>query len=211
MANKQNMVSVGAWERIRKETGAPNVHTVDWHGESLEIKPLIPFAAVCTLVDSVVADCFGETMEEYRPAAKEFSMARYFIHFYTNLRLPADIEKQYDLIFGTDILSVVEDHIDYVQKEAIRAAIDEKIETLLDMNTAYLNRQLGKIAEAIDDADRMFSGVNPGDLENLVKSVSNDGLNAGKLMEAYLRNNGAKVSLHGASEEKGAVNAVDLA
>ena len=187
MASKREMVSVSAWERIRKECGAPAAHNVDWHGETLVIRPLISLAEVVQFVDNVIGDCFGESVEEYHPEVKAFSIARYFIHFYTNLRLPTDIAKQYDLIFGTDILSVVEDHVDYIQKMSINTAIEEKIDMLLDMNVAALNKQLGKISSAIDEVGNAFGGIDPGDIEKLMQSISEGALDQEKLIGAYLR------------------------
>ena len=190
MAKKNDVVSVGAWERIRKECGANDINEIDWHGERLTVRRLLSFAEAATFVSLVVADCFSENKDEYHPEAKEFSVARCMIYFYTNLRLPTDVEKQYDLIYGTDILEVVAQYADNEQGSMIRNAIDERIDVILDANRELIQREMAKLSDTIDQFSSIFDGVRKEDIEAITKAAAN-GIDEGKIMQAFLAQKGA--------------------
>lgn len=186
MAKKLNKVSVAAWERIAKECAESPVAVVDWHGEQLKVRRRLGLAEMAALVNKVVTDCFGSDLTEYHPEAKRFATARGFLYFYSNITLPVNVSKQYELISSTDIYDTVLRVVDKEQYTEIMEAIEEKIESLLDYNTKMIDKKLSELSEAIDQFSSIFEGISSEDLAKISSAMVSGKLDEEKLMRAYL-------------------------
>jgi len=203
---KKNRISVGAWERIAKDMSKEETTVVDWHGEQLEIRRYLTLGEMINLVDKVIEDCF--VGDRFVPAVQEFAFQRAAILVYTNLSLPVNPEKQYDLILRTDIWEQLIRNTDPYQRGSVQTAIDRRIEMLLDTNAETVNRQLAKISSALDEAGSMFDGVEPDDLKKLADAVTGLELDPEKLMQAYMKASGA--SAEDGAKQDGKVNHIEL-
>lgn len=203
---KKNRISVGAWERIAKDMDKGETTVVDWHGEQLEIRRYLTLGEKIALVDKVIEDCF--VGDSFIPSVQEFAFQRAAILVYTNLALPVNPEKQYDLILRTDIWEQIIRNADPYQLGSVQTAIDRRIEMLLDTNAETVSRQLAKISSALDEAGSMFDGVEPDDLKKLADAVTGLGLDPEKLMQAYMKASGA--SAEDGAKQDGTVNHIEL-
>ena len=185
MAKKKNHVSVAAWERIAKELCGEEIKTVDWHGESLEVKTRLSLAEVVWFVNQVIKDCFGSDMTEYHPEVKQFAIDRVTIAVYTNVTLPVNMEKQYELIAGTDIIPAIHQEIDAGQYGDLLDAIDEKIDSVQDTNTALIERKITELASSLDSVGEIFSGISSSDIRRIADAVSSGQFDESKLVKAY--------------------------
>lgn len=181
---KKNRISVGAWERIAKDMDKETVVTVDWHGEQLEIKRRLTLEEVILLTDKVLSDCFVNDV--FHAEVKDFAFNRAAVLLYTNLSLPVNPEKQYELILRTDIMDQIMNHVDPYQYGALQIGIDNRIDALLDTNAEVVNRQLAKISAALDEAGKLFDGVSSDDMQKLVGAMSGMELDPEALMKAYM-------------------------
>ena len=210
---KKNKVSVGAWERIAKEMNKDVQTTFDWHGEQLEIKHRLGLAEFVAFCEQVISDCFGDDYTEYKPEARTFAIERALIHFYTNLTLPVDIEKQYDLITMTGIADFVAEKIDRAQYGDMLHAIDERIEIMLEANAEAINAKLGQLGGMLDEAEKMFSEVNTHELSKLVSDLADAKVDQEALMKTYLemtKGEAAEELKDGEEKNDGKVNVIEL-
>lgn len=194
MAKKKNHVSVAAWERIAKELCDEGTKTVNWHDEALEIKHRLNLTEVVWFVNQVIKDCFGSDMTEYRPEVKQFAIDRATIAVYTNVTLPVNMEKQYELIIGTDLIEAALCEIDENQYSDLLDAVDEKIDMLIDANIAELNKLTKTVSESANVMNDMMSGVSAGDMDTLLKAISDGKLDEEKLMKAYYAEKAAEAA-----------------
>lgn len=202
---KKNKISVGAWERIAKEMSKDETTVVDWHGEQLEIRRYLTLAEMVTLVDKVIDDCF--VGDKFFPSVQEFAFQRAAILLYTNLTLPVNPEKQYDLILRTDIWEQLIRNVYPYQLGSVQTAIDRRIEMLLDTNAETVSRQLAKISSALDEAGKLFDGVSSDDMQKLMGAMSGMELDPEALMKAYM---GEKAASQSDDAQEGPVTLIEL-
>lgn len=175
MAKKKiEKVSVNAFEEAVKST-VVTAKDVEWNGMSIKVKPAIGLADMVQFVNNVVENCFDEH-GTFVPEVRRFSTAINIISRYTNITLPSNMEKAYELITMSNIVNFVMREICAEQMEEIENAIDEKIAYLVRVNTSELN---SKMADAVDSIGKigesmsvMMNGVSADDLKKAMETLS---------------------------------------
>ena len=104
MAQK-NKVSVAAIEKVMKDQFNNGVKTVDWCGITIEYKELLNMVEMKAFVDGVV-DASFDNDGDYMPEFTDWLIRTNMIQLYTNVRMPQSIEKQYDILYQTDLYQV---------------------------------------------------------------------------------------------------------
>ena len=129
MASNINLKNISI-EQITADTieSVANVDTspkaVRWHGLLLAIKPLLSFEEMTRFVNSVMDACFDEEHNIAIPEAIDFSIRVNVIVRYSNITLPVSIEKQMQIVYGTDLYETIMSHVSSSQLNAIVKAID---------------------------------------------------------------------------------------
>lgn len=189
MAKKNDRISVTAFENIEKAVRVPAAE-VDWHGETLIVKPMLSLSEAAAFVRKVTSDCFNPDTGEYQPEAKAFATKRCMVALYTNLTLPKNNEAQYQLIYGTDIIEVICTCINQAQYEEIERAIEERIEVILDAAIGDVKERLESAVSSIqtvaESLGAVFGGIDREDVEALARALADGSFDSGKLMQAYL-------------------------
>lgn len=166
-----------------------NKETIDWNGISISVSKTIPLSDTLDFVKSVVDSCFDDS-GVYTPELKDFAFRVNAVRKYTDITLPADASKQYELLYRTNLYGVIMNAIDDGQISVICQAIDEKIVYECDTQMRDLRVRLEKMIESLgvvaDNAMAMFGGIDQNDMENLVKAVSSGKLDESAVVRAYL-------------------------
>lgn len=192
-------ISVNKWTEAYKELEKETV--VEWNGNELHIKKTISYPEMAQIVSEVSGVCFDEH-GNYRPENLDFACRAGIVMHYSNLTVPTDGEKAYMLLYGTDAYETVVSKVNIVQLSAIREAIEEKIEYLIETRTkqiasaieeirASVNEVVGKIRETADsigsfDAEQVKSFMNiiteSGSLDEakIVEALAEKGLLGGE-------------------------------
>jgi hypothetical protein len=203
MANKIKKVSINAIEKAVKENYSP-VKTIDWNGLEIVITPTISLKNMLGFVKDVSENCFTEDNGAYLPEVKDFAVKNAVIAYYTNLTLPTNTEKCYDLIYTSGLADIIITHINQKQFNDITNAVNSKIEHLANANIDSVNKQMNNIYAAFENLqtnmEELFSGVDNDDLKGLVSAISNGQFDETKIVEAYL-NKKAKTSQETSQEE----------
>ena len=141
-------------------------------------------------VSDVAKSCFADDDGEYMPEVRDFAIKSCLIEYYTNLSLPSNTERRYELIYSCNITDVIMEHIDKGQLFEIIKAIDARIEHTASANVESLNKQMNELYAAFDNLQTnlsgIFSGIGADDIKGLVSALSGGGLDEGKIVEAYL-------------------------
>lgn len=184
MAKKADRIAVNEIEKIVK--AQEDVKEVEWNGLKLKIKKYLPFEDMRVYVNGVVSACFNQD-GSYQPEVKDFVRRALTVSLYTNISLPKNLNAQYDVVYGTDIVDIIYNHIDWQQHDEMSWAIDDRIGQLLKADVAALNKQKAELEETATKIQEMFEGIDPQDIENMVSALTNMDITEEGLMQAYLK------------------------
>jgi len=201
---KSKKVSVAAFEKVMKEMKAP-VRVIDWHGVELHIKRTLSLEEVIAFADAVTKSCFMEETNAYVPEVKVFAIKCCILELYAGFTLPANVMRRYELIYNTDAVDVVLQHIDTRQLDEIIDAISEKVGNKANENASALKKQMYDVYSVLNSlsgqVSKIFSDISPDDVSNLIGAISDNGIDEDKIVQAYIRN--AKSGEEEVGEESG--------
>lgn len=203
MADKVKEISINAMERVIKESGE-NIVTKDWHGNELVIKRRLGLMEMMSFVDGVVKTCFTGDEQRYTPEVRDFAIRCSVLESYANFRLPDNIEKRYEFVYGCDAVKCVIDEIDMPQFDRMLDAIDEKIQYVADVHIEAINQKMNELYasfEALEERlSTVFGGIDEEGMANIVKALQSGNLDEERLVNAYFdaRDKYEKHEFHGA-------------
>lgn len=188
MAKKEKKISITKWESLK----VPNVVTVPLDGvEDVEItiKRTLSLEETMQFIENVVSSVVDVEDGTYVPEITEFVKCSCILTMYANFTMPSNVEKQYDLIYGTDAVDQVLKHVNRRQFYEIEEAIEQRIKHGLHLieNTASasVNKMIQKIEEFSARSEEMFGNVNGGDMAGFIQNLSKlDGVNERELVRA---------------------------
>ena len=183
MAKKADRIAVNAIEKVVK--AQESIKELEWNGLPLKIKTHISFDDMRVLVNGAVSACFNAD-GAYQPEIKDFVVKAMTIILYTNLSLPQKPSAQYDIIYGTDIMDVIIQNINWEQHQEMVWAIEDKIKQILNEHTVELDKQKAELEEIAKKIQETFEGIDPQDVENMVSALTNLDISEEGLMQAYL-------------------------
>lgn len=187
---KPKKISVNAIEKVMKETHVPSV-TAEWNGLEVFIANTIPLNAMMQFVQDVYGGCFMVDTGEYAPEVKDFLIRSSVIEMYTNISLPSNISKRYDILYRTDIYSFVLSYINGDQIDHMFDAIDRRIECAVNANVSGITRQVSSLYSSLEDLEKkteqLFSGLGEDDIRNITQALGSGNIDEDKLVEAYIK------------------------
>lgn len=185
MANKIKKVSINKLEEaVNSQYKATTI--VDWNGLNITINRILSLKSMMTFVDSVIKNCFGKEDGEYRPEVKDFAVRNCIIKHYTNISLPSNIEKRYDLLYRSDLLNTVMNNIDQSQFSAMVRAIEEKLSHLAQANIEAINRQMNELYTSFANLGKQLSGVDAEALNGVMNALSNGKIDETKIVREVM-------------------------
>ena len=187
---KPKKISVNAIEKVMKGTHVPSV-TAEWNGLEVFIANTIPLNAMMQFVQDVYGGCFMVDTGEYVPEVKDFLIRSSVIEKYTNISLPSNISKRYDILYRTDIYSFVLNYINGDQIDHMFDAIDRRIECAVSANVSGITRQVSNLYSSLEDLEKkteqLFSGLGEDDIRNITQALGSGNIDEDKLVEAYIK------------------------
>ncbi len=94
-----------------------------WHGKRIKITPLISMEEVFKLVSKIMCGCTRRDDNIVIPESVDFVFRVKVIEAYGNIRLPEDVDEQYRIVYGTDIVCLILNEINQNQLNAIQNII----------------------------------------------------------------------------------------
>lgn len=188
MANKVKKISINALEKCIERK--PEIVNIEWNGLDITIKTRLSFEEMMAFVDGVAESCFAADTKAFIPVAKDFVIGCLVIEMYSNLTLPQNANKKYEIVSGCDVVDVILENVDKAQFDNIVKSINEKIRYLIEENLAQATIKTNDLLYSVSDIESkvgdLVSKITPDDMRTLITSISNGKLDEGKLMEAYL-------------------------
>lgn len=182
---KTNKVSVATIEKVMKERFAGESKTFDWYGVEIEHKENIPMEYAVTFVNNVVDTCFDKD-GNYIPEFKDFLIRSFTVQMYSNVRLPQDLKKQYDILYNSDLYNVLIQHVDIVQYDTLLMAIDEKLEYRRNADVMTMRMTLNNLIAQFQNFGEQLNQVEIEDVKNIAEAINGVDLDEDKFVDAIL-------------------------
>lgn len=186
-------ISINKMQNIIKENMVHETK-IDFYGSELVIKKTISLDDMVGFVNSAVDACFGGENKKYIPEVKDFAIKSNIFEYYTNISLTDNMKERYEMVYDMWMLvgKTIKEFIDIEQFNSICAAIDDKINNIVDCDIDYI---YSKINEVSDIATQMseyfkdiFSDLSKEDIYAMSKAIIKNGgeIDEGKVVDALL-------------------------
>lgn len=190
MANKIKKISINAFEKAVNAQYEP-IQTIEWNGIEILVNHTLTLHDMLAFVDLVVKNCFSNTDGAYMPEIKDFAIRNAIIEYYTNISLPLNVEKKYDLLYHSPILEEILPIIDQSQFKSIIRSIDEKTAHLAQANIEAVTKQMNELYATFDNMQKQinesFGNIDNGALSKVVETLIGGTLDEEKIVNAVLK------------------------
>lgn len=186
MNNKTKRVSINQFEKAIDKNNILKLILEGTDDVEFEVQKTIPLDEAISFVNEVVESCIDSDEASYVPESYDFAIRIGVINYYSNLKLPTSIDKQYDFIYRTPAYYQILENINKGQYSAIIKAIDEKITYMKDMMVSTASGKiidlLSKFNELSDISGDLSKNVNPALVSQIYNAMNQDGILEDKLI-----------------------------
>lgn len=189
MAKNEKKISINSLDKIIKEN-YNNTTTAEWYGVEVTIKKNLAFKDVLEFVNDVVMSCFQDK-GGFMPEVVDFAIKSNILSRYANFSLPDKLEHRYEIIYCTDAVEFVRQHINAEQLNEITASINKKISYLCNTNIMNIQKQIMELVSSFETMQKkttdMFANFTPDDMTKILSAFEDGKFSEEKLVEAYLQ------------------------
>lgn len=182
-------VSVKTIEKVMKNTYCPTT-TVRWNDIDITVTNTISLVDMMQLVADVVSGCFESGSGQYTPEVEDFLLRSSVVEKYSNVSLPDDVAKRYDVLYKTDIYPSIVDAINPAQYLEIGSAIKKKVDAIIRSNADLINEKVSTLESFILDlkakAEGAFSLINAEDVALIRNAIKDGEFSAESFAKAYI-------------------------
>lgn len=176
MAKDIDRVSINNFEQALAKENVITETLADTENVTIQIKKTITLPEMMLFVQEVVEACIDGETGEYIPEAYDFAIRSAVLTHYANFAMPANLEKQYWLIYNTRAFQQVLNNINEQQFNDIIRAIDRKVKYMLDVMSsaavAKINEVIAKFNDVADVSTKMFDGASPDDMAKFIGGIT---------------------------------------
>lgn len=176
MVKKVNRISVAKFEKAVSKDNVVFIPLDGVEDVNIEIIKSISLQNMIEFVENVAESCVDMESGEYTPQVRDFAIKRELLTKYANFTMPNNIEKQYEFIYGSNVVDVVLQNINQLQFQEIVSSIDRKVKFMLDCvtsisasNTVKLLNKLDSIAE---QNTAMFDSLQGEDIASVFSNIN---------------------------------------
>ena len=176
MVKKVNRISVTKFEKVVSKDNVVFIPLDGVEDINIEITKSISLQNMIEFVENVAESCVDMESGEYTPQVRDFAIKRELLTKYANFTMPNNIEKQYEFIYGSNVVDVVLQNINQLQFQEIVSSIDRKVKFMLDCvtsisasNTVKLLNKLDSIAE---QNTAMFDSLQGEDIASVFSNIN---------------------------------------
>ena len=193
MAKGEKKVSISAVDNIIGERFL-NVVSEQWYDVEVKMRRSLPFTDMLTFVNDVVQSCFQRD-GVYTPEVLDFAIKSNIISRYTNVSLPDKLEHRYAILYCSDLVDFVCQHINMQQVQEMVTSINRKLSYMCETNTVAIQNRLNDLVSSFEEMQKqtadVFGGVTQEDVTRLVGAIGNSTLTEERIVEAYMKQKNA--------------------
>ena len=191
MAKQQEKkISVNEMDTILEQFFTEQETTVDYYGAQITIKRRLDLRSMLEFASNVTESCFHENYG-FMPEMMDFAIRSNLVSCYTNVRLPQNLEKQYDMLYRLDLVDLIYGTIDRQQFDELVASIRKKIDEKNNSNAQTIRQEMQRFMDLMNEtfsgAEELFAGENAQDLQKAFQSIlEHKEVNEGEIAQAVL-------------------------
>lgn len=189
MAKSEKKISINVLDKIIKENYNSMI-TAEWCGVDVTIKKNLSLKDMLEFVNDVVDSCFQDD-GRFMPEIVDFAVKSNILTKYANYSLPDKLDHRYEILYCTDAVEFVTQHINSEQLNEITSSIHKKINYLCNTNVMNIQKQIMGLVSSFEDMQQktadMFAGLTPEDVSKVMGAFEDGKLSEEKLVEAYLQ------------------------
>ena len=188
MAKNDKRISIAAFDKVAKEQ-AVNDTVFDWHGVEITVKYTLGLTDMMEFVHDATESCFSES-GTFVPEVMDFAIKSNILSRYARFTLPDNLEHRYALIYETDAVDVVCEHINERQLQEITASIKRRVNYVCESKVTLIQQKAEEMFMAFEklqkQSESMFDNVSKEDIQKLLSAVANGGFDEEAVVKAYL-------------------------
>ena len=188
MAKNDKRISIAAFDKVAKEQ-AVNDAVFDWHGVEITVKYTLGLTDMMEFVHDAAESCFSES-GAFVPEVMDFAIKSNILSRYARFTLPDNLEHRYALIYETDAVDVVCEHINERQLQEITASIKRRVNYVCESKVTLIQQKAEEMFMAFEklrkQSENMFDNVSKEDIQKLLSAVANGGFDEEAVVKAYL-------------------------
>jgi len=176
MVKKVNRISVAKFEKVISKDNIVTIPLDGVEDVNIEITKSISLQNMIEFVENVAESCVDMESGEYTPQVRDFAIKRELLTKYANFTMPNNIEKQYEFIYGSNVVDVVIQNINQLQFQEIISSIDRKIKFMLDCITSIsasnTTKLLTQLETIVEQGSAMFGAFGEQGIVDTIKDIS---------------------------------------
>lgn len=188
MAKNDKRISIAAFDKVAKEQ-AVNDAVFDWHGVEITVKYTLGLTDMMEFAHDAAESCFSES-GAFVPEVMDFAIKSNILSRYARFTLPDNLEHRYALIYETDAVDVVCEHINERQLQEITASIKRRVNYVCESKVTLIQQKAEEMFMAFEklrkQSENMFDNVSKEDIQKLLSAVANGGFDEEAVVKAYL-------------------------
>ena len=153
-----------------------NEVVIEWGGYEICVTRAISLPKMLEFVANAAESCFGDD-GSFIPEIMDFAVKSNIISMYTNVKLPKDLKKQYELLYMTNLCEEVVKQINNQQINEILNAVASKVKYNADSRVNVAHAEIRKIAEGFSETknrlDMLTGYFSDADIRAVVEKFSN--------------------------------------
>lgn len=189
MAKNDKRISIAAFDKVAKEQAVSDA-VFDWHGVELVVKYTLGLTDMMEFVHDAAESCFSES-GAFVPEVMDFAIKSNILSRYAGFSLPDNLEHRYALIYETDAVDVVCEHINERQLQEITASIKRRVNYVCESKITLIQQKAEEMFAAFErlreQSESMFDNVSKEDIQKLLGAVANGSFDEEAIVKAYLK------------------------
>lgn len=193
MGKKTNRISVTKFEKMLNKENVISIPIDGVEDTVIEITKTLPLQDVVEFVEIVAESCVDLSTGDYMPQVLDFVIKKELLTRYANFTMPHNAKKQYELIYGTNVVDLILPYINQAQFQEIRASIDRKIKFMLDcvcsIATSNITQMINKLDSMVEQNNAVFDSINEDDINNMLSNLNAiANMDESKIVESIQKN-----------------------
>lgn len=153
-------VSVNAFEKYYKSFEYAEAEVTVKNGDeqlTFIVKPRVGLAEFAGAVEGIAESCFKGGA--YKAWARDFATRNSIITTYTNITLPKNINKCFDLIMNTPVYEAVVSYIDPEHLQRLEVAVDEQIDAMCEQYHSTREYELAQALASLKAIEKRYREI----------------------------------------------------
>lgn len=196
---KQKKISIKDLDSALKKDNRIGVENkIEWNGLDILVKYTVSLKDIMSIAEGVTRICFTDE-GIFIPEVKDFAFKCFVIDTYSNVALPSDTEKKYDIAVCSGLFEAIVPYIYQKQLYELQCAVEDKVAHRAQANIEMITKQMeelyNKFNEICNGMTEITSQINPDDISKLADAMANGSLSEEKIVEAYMKQSKPKVKI----------------